>query len=75
MYTKGKNDLFKGQILMGSVNLGMYRNITDSGSTVFAKGTPPTLTLSGELDGLLRISRAAEAYWHGEINIDASQKG
>lgn len=35
----------------------------------------PTLTLSGELDGLLRISRGAESYWHGEVNIDASQKG
>lgn len=33
----------------------------------------PTLTLNGELDGLLRISRGAEAYWHSMVNIDKSQ--
>lgn len=25
---------------------------------------PPTLTLDGDLDGLLRVSRQAEAYFH-----------
>lgn len=33
----------------------------------------PTLTLNGELDGLLRISRGAESYWHQKVNIDKSQ--
>jgi hypothetical protein len=28
------------------------------------------LTLLGEKDGLLRISRGAEAYWHQQININ-----
>lgn len=57
---------------MSSVNLEMYKNITKSGSTLFEKGTLSTLTLAGELDGLLRISRAATAYWHPEIYNDSS---
>jgi hypothetical protein len=48
---------------MGSVLLRGKRNITDSGSSYFDYPTP-TLTLLGEKDGLLRISRGAEAYWH-----------
>jgi len=31
--------------------------------------------LNGELDGLLRISRGAEAYWHAKVNVDKSQAG
>ena len=55
--------MVKGSILMGSVLLRGKRNITDSGETHFDYKTP-TLTLLGEKDGLLRISRGAEAYWH-----------
>ena len=32
------------------------------------------MTLLGEKDGLLRISRGAEAYWHQQINIDKNQE-
>jgi hypothetical protein len=39
---------------------------------MFEAGVPPTLTLVGELDGLLRISRGAEAYFHGEVNLDST---
>ena len=62
-YIKSNPDLIKGSILMGSVLLRGKRNITDSGETHFDYKTP-TLTLLGEKDGLLRISRGAEAFWH-----------
>lgn len=75
IFSKGKTDLVKGQILMGSVLLRNTRTITDSGSTFFKTGIPPTLALTGELDGLLRISRGAESYFHGDANVDKSQKG
>lgn len=60
---------------MGSVLLRNTRTITESGSTLFKSGIPPTLTFTAELDGLLRISRGAEAYFHGVVNVDSSQKG
>lgn len=58
---------------MGSVLLRNTRNITESGKTVFHYDIP-TLTIAGELDGLLRVSRAAESYWHQYINIEANQQ-
>jgi len=72
IYANGKSNQIKGMILMGSVLLRNTRNITNSGSTLFHFDVP-TLTLTGELDGLLRISRGAEAYWHSMVNIDQSQ--
>lgn len=72
IYAKGKSSQVKGLILMGSVLLRNTRNITNSGHTLFHYDVP-TLTLNGELDGLLRISRGAEAYWHSKINVDPSQ--
>jgi hypothetical protein len=72
IYSKGKTDLIKGQIFMGSVLLRNTRTITESGSTLFKSGIPPTLTFTAELDGLLRISRGAEAYFHGVVNVDSS---
>jgi len=72
IFSKGKNDLIKGQILMGSVLLRNTREITDSGTTLFNSGIPPTLALNAELDGLLRISRGAESYFHGVVNVDKS---
>lgn len=75
IFSKGKNDLIKGQILMGSVLLRNTREITDSGTTLFNSGIPPTLALNAELDGLLRISRGAESYFHGVVNVDKSQSG
>jgi hypothetical protein len=60
---------------MGSSLLRNTRKITESGSTLFEGYETPTLTLLGVKDGLLRISRGAEAFWHQEENIDESQKG
>ena len=59
-------------ILTGSVLLRNTRSIQKDGTTKFDYDVP-TLTLNGELDGLLRISRGAESYWHQKVNIDKSQ--
>mmetsp|Transcript_16422 Transcript_16422/g.30967 ORF Transcript_16422/g.30967 Transcript_16422/m.30967 type:complete len:559 (+) Transcript_16422:38-1714(+) len=49
---QGKMD---AMILTGATVLRKYRNSTK---------LPPTLTLDGDLDGLMRITRQAEAYFH-----------
>ena len=46
---------FDALILTGSALLRKYRN---------SSALPNTLTLDGDLDGLLRLSRQAEAYFH-----------
>uniref|UniRef100_A0A7M5V257 Alpha/beta hydrolase n=1 Tax=Clytia hemisphaerica TaxID=252671 RepID=A0A7M5V257_9CNID len=74
IYAKGKSNFVKGQILMGAVLLRNTRRITGSGQTKFDYDVP-TLTLNGELDGLLRVSRSAEGYWHAKKNIVKSQSG
>jgi len=68
MYAKGKSSKVKGQILMGSVLLRNTRTINESGNTAFDYDVP-TLTLVGDKDGLLRITRGAESYWHQTKNI------
>lgn len=72
-YAKGRTDI-KGQILMGSVMLRDKRSINDQGETDF-NYTIPTLTITGTKDGLLRVSRAAESYWHQYNNIKSDQAG
>lgn len=62
-FVKSHSDLVKGQILMGSTLLRDTHSITDEGKTLFDYSTP-TLQVSGLKDGLLRISRGAEAFWH-----------
>ena len=70
-YAKGKNKEINGLILTSSVLLRNTRSITNEGRTKFNFDVP-TLTLTGELDGLLRVSRGAESYWHQRINIEDS---
>jgi hypothetical protein len=65
--------VIKGLILEGSVLLRGTRKVQEDGKTKFNLNLP-TLTLCGELDGLMRITRCAEAYYHQIENIDASQK-
>lgn len=62
-YAKSNSDLIKGSILMGSVLLRDTHSINDDGTTHFDYPVP-TLTLGGTKDGLMRVSRLAEAYWH-----------
>lgn len=59
---------------MGSVLERKQRSINDDGTTNFNYDVP-TLTLSGEKDGLMRVTRGVEAYWHQETNIQSSQEG
>lgn len=70
-YVKGRTDI-KGLALMGSVLLRDNRSITDQGESKFDYEVP-TLTIGGTKDGLLRISRVAESYWHQYTNIDSTQ--
>ena len=72
LYAKGKSDFIKGQILMGAVLLRNTRHINNEGKTSFDYDIP-TLTLNAELDGLMRITRSAEAYWHANTNIVKDQ--
>jgi len=71
-YANKNTDTIKGQVLMGSVLLRDNRKINDDGTTHFDYEVP-TLTLGGTKDGLMRVSRLTEAYWHSQINIEASQ--
>jgi len=64
-------DMFKGQILMSSALLRDKRSLQDDGSSLF-KFTHPTLTLGGSRDGLMRVTRIAESYWHQFKNINSS---
>lgn len=65
---------FKGQILMSSALLRSTHSIQDDGTTLFDYSTP-TLTLSGSKDGLMRVTRIAESYFHQEVNITDDQAG
>eukprot|EP00931_Biecheleriopsis_adriatica_P066218 TRINITY_DN40617_c0_g1_i1.p1 TRINITY_DN40617_c0_g1~~TRINITY_DN40617_c0_g1_i1.p1 ORF type:complete len:568 (-),score=118.73 TRINITY_DN40617_c0_g1_i1:93-1796(-) len=58
---KGKAD---GLVLMGATVLRKNRNSTD---------LPPTLTVDGDLDGLLHVTRQAEAYFHQVEKVGGPQ--
>ena len=73
-YVKGRTDI-KGLTLMGSVLLRNNHSLNDQGETDFSDYDIPTLTIGGTKDGLLRISRVAESYWHQNTNIVSSQAG
>ena len=72
-YANKNTDTIKGQILMGSVILRGNHSINDDGTTHFDYNVP-TLTLGGTKDGLMRVGRLAEAYWHSGINVEEAQK-
>jgi len=73
-YAASNAETIKGQILMGSVLLRGSHSINDDGTTHFDYDVP-TLTLGGTKDGLMRVSRLAEAYWHQDKNIESTQVG
>lgn len=72
-YANKNTDTIKGQVLMGSVLLRDNHELNDDGTTHW-KYDVPTLTLGGTKDGLMKVSRLAEAYWHQYINIEDAQK-
>lgn len=65
--------LFKGQILMSSVLLRDSRSVQESDGTTLYDFNTPTLTMGGTKDGLMRITRVAESYYHQVTNISPSQ--
>jgi len=72
---KSPDVTFKGQILLGSVMNRQYRSISKTdGSTVF-DFPADTITIGATKDGVTRITRVAEAYWHQIKNISSSQAG
>lgn len=73
-YAKKNADKIKGQILMGSVLLRDNHSINKDGTTHFDYPVP-TLTLGGTKDGLLRVSRMAESFYHQVDNIESAQAG
>ena len=72
-YSLKKSDKVKAQILMGSTLTREHRSIQADGTTFFDYPVP-TLTIGGTKDGLMRISRIAESFWHSSENINADQK-
>lgn len=62
-YANSNPDQIKGLILMGATIARTSHEINDDGTTHFNFAVP-TLTMGGEKDGLMRISRVAEAWWH-----------
>lgn len=68
-WTKDQSDLVKAQVLMGSTLTREKRSINIDGTTHFDYGVP-TMTIAGTKDGLMRISRISEQFWHTNINIE-----
>ena len=56
---------------MGSVILRNNRKINDDGTSHMDYDVP-TLTLAGTKDGMSRVTRVAEAYWHQYDNVEDS---
>lgn len=74
-YTIKHASNYKGQIFMGgSLLRSMRENNNQTGHSHMVHPLP-TLVLAGAKDGLYRISRNAESYWHQVQNIDPAQKG
>jgi hypothetical protein len=57
---------------MGSTLTRDNRKMNKDGTTHF--NNVPTLTIGGTKDGLMRITRIAESWYHGRENIEAAQK-
>ena len=71
-YTQTHADTIKAQVLMGSVLTRDKRSISADGSTFFNYEVP-TLAIGGSKDGLMRMSRVAESFWHSNINVNDEQ--
>lgn len=56
-------DDYSGVMLMGAGIQRKYRELNDEGLTHWTVDVP-TLTISGTKDGLYRITRVAEGWWH-----------
>jgi len=61
----------KGLILAASDIIRAGRVMTHDGKTYIRNLPLPTVTLTGTKDGILRLTRVAESYWHQTVNIDS----
>lgn len=59
---------------MGAGIQRKYRELNEEGNTHWTVDVP-TLTIAGTKDGLYRITRVAEAWWHQYANIEKDQEG
>lgn len=70
-YANG-NSTVKGLVTMGSVLLRDNHTINKDGTTHWTF-TTPTLSVNGTKDGLLRITRTAESWYHTNLNVEKAQ--
>lgn len=70
-YANG-NDTVKGLVTMGSVLLRKNHSLNTDGTTHW-NYTVPTLQVGGTKDGLLRITRTAESWYHSNLNVEKAQ--
>lgn len=70
-YAAGNMDQIKGLITMGSTLTRDNRKMNKDGTTHF--NNVPTLTIGGTKDGLMRITRIAETWYHAKDNIESAQ--
>ena len=59
---------------MGSALTRDNRSINSDGTTAINMSTP-TLTIGGTRDGIMRITRVAESYYHQSDNVQVGQIG
>ena len=72
-YSESNSDLVRAQVLMGSVLTREKRSINADGTSKFDYSVP-TMTVGGTKDGLMRISRVSESFWHAHENIEDAQR-
>ena len=58
---------------MGSTITRDNRSLNSDGFSIMSL-TTPTLTIGGVRDGIMRVSRMAESYYHQVNNIELSQQ-
>ena len=68
-YTQDHPDQVKAQVLMGSTLTREKHSINKDGTTHWNYQTP-TMSVGGTKDGLMRVSRMAESFWHSNINVE-----
>jgi hypothetical protein len=58
---------------MGSTLTREKHSINKNGTTHWDYQTP-TMSIGGTKDGLMRVSRMAESFWHSNINVEKDQE-
>ena len=67
--------LFKGMVMMGGSLMRDKRTNDNSTGLTYFDYPVPTLVLAGNKDGLYRITRNAESWWHQMTNIVPREAG